>query len=207
MSGASPSLRNAALLLHAMPADDRGWLLAQLLPGERQGLEALLAELQALGMPADRSLLAALSDDPARPPANELQSATSGGQMRLALSSPDPRTMACIAAIVSSEPPALIAMLLDIADWPWHAAVLARLDGVRRRKVDEFLKQGRVLAPRLHEPVLGMLLDRLRERGGDLDPDSGAGLPRQDGWCRRLLQNWRRVWRRPVTGKVPHESR
>lgn len=51
-------VRQAALALHAMPPSDRAWVLDALPPRERQQLNALLEELQVLGIPADSALAA-----------------------------------------------------------------------------------------------------------------------------------------------------
>ena len=49
--------RKAALLLHAMPAESRLWVLAQLPPAQSEKLQDLLGELRELGIPADQDLL------------------------------------------------------------------------------------------------------------------------------------------------------
>ena len=54
---AHPELRRAALALHALEADDQSWMLASLEPNIRPGLQALLQELQTLGIPRDGQLL------------------------------------------------------------------------------------------------------------------------------------------------------
>jgi flagellar motor switch protein FliG len=54
---AHPELRRAALALHALEADDQSWMLDSLEPNIRPGLQALLQELQTLGIPRNSQLL------------------------------------------------------------------------------------------------------------------------------------------------------
>lgn len=53
----SAGTRRAALTLHALERGDRAWLLGQLGDGQRALLEALLADLESLGIPRDRALI------------------------------------------------------------------------------------------------------------------------------------------------------
>lgn len=53
----SAGRRRAALTLHALALQDREWLLEQLPAADSAALRELLAELQALGMPADADVI------------------------------------------------------------------------------------------------------------------------------------------------------
>lgn len=55
------SSRKAALLLHALQEPDRAWVLNGLPAAQQDALRSLLAELRALGIPADRDALNPLS--------------------------------------------------------------------------------------------------------------------------------------------------
>lgn len=54
---ADDGMRRVALALHALAAEDRNWLLQQLPAADRQGLDALLRELQELGLPPEPELI------------------------------------------------------------------------------------------------------------------------------------------------------
>lgn len=54
---ATALLRKAALALHALSPDDQAWMLAQLDPQAQAQLQALLAELQSLGIPQEPTLI------------------------------------------------------------------------------------------------------------------------------------------------------
>ncbi len=61
---ADAMLRRGALALHALSDQDQRWLLARLPVARRSELEALVAELQVLGVPADhRVAQAAIGHD------------------------------------------------------------------------------------------------------------------------------------------------
>ena len=63
----SMGMRRAALALHALGASDRRWLLERLDAGQRERLQPLLAELDALGVRFDPADIDALSVPPAEP--------------------------------------------------------------------------------------------------------------------------------------------
>ncbi len=159
MNQTSTSSRHAALLLHAMPATDRQWLLAQLTPPERTPLVALLDELDALGMPADCAMLAKAIGTHAAPAKMEAR-IESPEQMRSALARVAPQR---IVQMISAEPPALIAALLAIADWPWHQGVLVQLDPLTRQQVEDVLRQKSTCAPGLAEYIVVLLTQRLHD--------------------------------------------
>jgi len=57
-------LRQLAMRLACIHADDRAWILAQLDPSEHQQIDALLVEISELGLDKDPAVLAALSVQP-----------------------------------------------------------------------------------------------------------------------------------------------
>jgi len=121
----SDGLRRAALMLHAMPRADRDWALGSLEPGERTRIEPLLAEIEALGLEPDPSLIeAALIDPrvgPGAAPVSVAQDDASppriadadAGEIALVLEHEAPRTIAVILATFEA---ARAAEILDALD-------------------------------------------------------------------------------------------
>lgn len=112
---AAPAARQAALTLHALPADDRTWVLAALPPAERDQLQALLEELQSLGIPADPALVAGLTQEAA-------SSATADWLHAL-----DAQGSAALAGVLRDEPGGLTSAVLAILREPARAQVIAAL--------------------------------------------------------------------------------
>jgi hypothetical protein len=133
-TAAATGLRQAALLLHTLPATDRAWMLSQLPDGQRVQMDRLLAEVAELGVPADPSLL----DDVVRDAAGALPasrgalSPTTPVVRRLSRLSPT-----LVAELLQGEPDRLIAQLLRLADWDWADEALQRLGPSRKRRVLE----------------------------------------------------------------------
>ncbi len=121
--------RRCALLLHALQAQDRQWLMDQMTPVHRTELEALVCELQALGIPPDRSMArVALT---ARP-------STHGTSLS------KPGEAACITGaheedlsmVLADEPPGLVAEALRDLEPARRESVLVRLGAARRLSVE-----------------------------------------------------------------------
>lgn len=207
--------RRAALTLHALGAADRTWLLAQLPPLQRERLQAMLGELEALGIPASRNLLKDLlgaADTPPRPgadvsPAASIEASPPLGgagfhQQQAVLSRMDPTV---VARVLQTEPAGLIAQLLNIQAWPWRQAVLEQLGLVKRRRVEEFLdglhRQVRPKAPEaLHRSLVAAVYSRAVDAAGAPGQDA---LPAQAGQRAAsaavsgraaLLPGWLRRW-------------
>lgn len=147
--------RRAALMVHALGGADREWLLQQLPRDQRDRLQALLADLQALGIPADAALLqqaiAAPAPEPARATAPQPP----------ALEDADP---AALARALQNEPARLVAQLLHARAWPWRAALLEQLPALKRRRVEEALAalQGTPATPvALQEALVAAVLRRV----------------------------------------------
>ncbi|MGJ3703995.1 hypothetical protein [Variovorax sp. AFSI2.2] len=122
--------RHAALLLHAMAPADRAWMLDALDPSEREGLLRLLAELEALGMERDATLIAEATASASQPPPlpdEAILLALDGSQLH--------ELVQCLRA----ESAGLIARWLHLADWPWREELLAALEPAQRRRVDAAL--------------------------------------------------------------------
>jgi hypothetical protein len=112
--------RRAALTLHALHADDRNWVLAQLGP-QRVELDALLAELTELGIPRDPELV------------NTALAASQRESM--AQRSPKVSLKAdskALAKLLSAEPDAIALRCLALLDETQRAEVTTLLMGDKR---------------------------------------------------------------------------
>ncbi|HVE52859.1 MAG TPA: hypothetical protein VNB23_05705 [Ramlibacter sp.] len=150
--------RRAALMVHALAAADRQWLLEQLGTQERTQLQGMLSELQVLGIPASRSLVhdalaAAATASPAltpirtRPAPVPIVQPTVEAAETAAADSPFQQHCAALrafsveplVAVLQHEPTHLIAHLLRIEEWPWRQRFLEHLGETRRRAVVDVL--------------------------------------------------------------------
>ena len=191
----------AALLLHALPADDRAWLLEKLPASERQALQSLLTELTELGIPADRSLLdEVMSDMPDSRAASGKITAAPGDLSMQELTDIAP---AMIAKILQDEPAMLIAHLLMINDWPWTAAALEQMGVLKRRQIESCITQlseKKICLPTtdgipqlsaLHRQLLAELKIRLSNRYPNWRVRQESGMARQSNKA-NLVQRWSR---------------
>lgn len=176
--------RKAALVLHGLGADDRRWLLSRLPQQQRDTVQPLLDELAALGVPADAQLVEQL---------------LGSHRTAAALSGQEPFELAQAAAvdvarIVGDESPALVATLLNVHDWPWHAQFLSLLPPTRRRLVEEALaklKARQAAGPHGKPAALeAALVHEVAKRAGGVAqrsaPERGALSHRFAGWLRGL---------------------
>lgn len=117
--------RQAALLLHGLPAAKQRSVMARLSRAEAARLKPLLAELQLMGLP--RSLGTSLRDPVTPPPFEEPHPPTL--ERRVAnLNAED------VAATLQSCAPGTVALLLRAANWPWKARMLGLLTDSHRIK-------------------------------------------------------------------------
>ena len=147
--------RQAALLIHAMAVPDREWLWAKLSTQERASLQALLSELESLGIPSDRSILTeVLSSEPGKiaPPVAgdepmEPQYPFSPIEPRLPsmsdeafLAQLNAMDATVLASVLRPEPTSLVARLLQLRAWPWQDALLEKLGHSNRQKIQYLLQ-------------------------------------------------------------------
>jgi len=210
MTEPGSAMRRAALLVHAMRAGDRAWVLAQLEPGERDPLAAMLSELRALGIPAESELLkqaaadAAPEIDAARG-TDAARAAQAASREPLAPDASAPEAMlrradpALVARVLRTEPSALAAAVLALGAWPWRETVLAQLGAMKRTEVHELLARDMPPAARLREHALPAIARRVEAlalaaaaRADDGTRDSTDGGERQPRGWRRLLGRARR---------------
>lgn len=175
--------RQAALLLGAMSASDRAWVLARLPTADRAILEPLLGELDALGIPVDADLLDAVLEKPARG-----ESAEPGSTV--------PRDAADTAAVLNAapaallkllahEPAGLIARLLGMRAWPWQQEFMKLLPASKAAEVRNCLERdaisltddspGPAVAPLWQAAMMRCLRFRLEEA----EPSAGTIAPQR----------------------------
>ncbi|HSW06361.1 hypothetical protein [Aquabacterium sp.] len=108
--------RVAALALHGLRDEDRLWVLERLAPNEREQMSELVAELTALGVPADPQLLdAALRGDEPTLAAGTQLPADQPGVWRAGAVSSGP-TLAEIGARLLHESDLVVAVCLGAYD-------------------------------------------------------------------------------------------
>ena len=158
--------RQAALLLHGLPAVARREVLARLDAAEHARLQQLLNELVELGVPASASTLPI---DASAPSAQDRAAGLSADVVTRRLQS-------CAVATV--------ALLLQARAWPWKAAVLDQMPSARRTEIIECLRSA---PPPLAPAVLAYLCERLCAKAAHAPAVSlqpGVGLRRLIGWKR-----------------------
>jgi hypothetical protein len=117
--------RRAALLVHAMAAPDRAWLLQRLPASQRAAVLRLLEELDALGVPSQPDLVREVCGATQAPPCNAPR----------ALHEMDTRA---VLHVLAAEPDALIAALLRAREDPWSQHLLSSL-GDRRVRIERLM--------------------------------------------------------------------
>ena len=117
-------LRHAVLQWHSLQPADRDWLLAQLDVPARQQVQALLREIDELGVV------------PRRTCGKRVSTGTSALPSR-----PDP---GALGRVLAGEPPLLIARLLAVCTGPWRDGMLNGLDATQAAAV---LGAGAALGP------------------------------------------------------------
>jgi hypothetical protein len=162
MTEAPAGARQAALVVHALPAEAQAAVLQRLDDGERALVEPLLAELAALGvpaLPADRlQLLQQDATEPAR--AERLTAAAAAGALSGA---------GALAA----------ALLLQSRSWQWDAEVMASLPSARREQV---VQRRAAITPGAVPPAMAAWLVQRLLRQAPATPPRAAGAARLFRW-------------------------
>jgi hypothetical protein len=109
-------MRQAALTLHGLAAEDRRWMLRSLSPWQLAAVEPLLQELRELGIPQEAATIARDRSRRAAPagPRDEQEEMDSSKLPSLAL-------------ILRNEPASLTAVFLSQQPLPWRERLLAAL--------------------------------------------------------------------------------
>jgi len=206
-SSPAAQARRAALVLHAMAPADRAWVLERMALSQRDELQALLSELQALGIPPDPSGLdeletAAPDSIAAGPlPSGDAASSRADADPLMALGAPG---IALLARAWRAQPPLMVAQALCLRPWPWRAALLEQLPALQRRRVMDLLgtvSSGPSAAPALASAMLGGM-----RRCCEAPAVTAAGAGQCDGRaavnhsCGRS-GGWRWPWRRKERGE------
>ena len=149
--------RQAALLLHGLPADARGRVLARLSERETARLKPLLSELAELGLsptvgstlaPSLNRELQQITPSSAVPAAH----GTSARQRAELLSSAE------VAGALEACAPVTMAAVLGISAWPWKQEVLESCAELRRAEIRMHLRGD---VPALSPAVAEALCERL----------------------------------------------
>jgi hypothetical protein len=155
----SMSARRAALLLHGLPGDARGRVLARLSALESAQLQPLLHELSELGVSA--SLCRGLHESATSAVVAPGTPASSARQRAEELSAAE------VGRILNICSPVTMAAVLRMAEWPWKAEVLERAGELRRAELRPYLRgDSPELAPAVAEALCERMCREI-EGGGD----------------------------------------
>jgi hypothetical protein len=189
--------RQAALLLHGLANADRDWLLGELASGQRRLLEALLAELHALGVPASPEwideLLLPRSTTPGTAGAPSPKVATAEAPAEPDALPPDALPAEAVAGVLRDEPDALVARAVRDGAADWRHAVLRRLGAARRRRLGAATAEATGTRQGGGERLDAALASALRQRCRDVHSAGRASLPA--GPAARLAGSLRRLAR------------
>jgi hypothetical protein len=147
----NPTLRRAALSLHALFEKDRDWILASLPAEQASALRPLLTELRELGIPADARLLGPLLAVPAA------QDVSRPGVGTL-----DAGIFSALARILESEPAEVTAALVTDDAWPWRTQLLQAFSSAFANDVKRSAAAA-VRAPALQAAVREVVGQRLHQ--------------------------------------------
>lgn len=148
--------RRAALCLHGLSESDRAWVLQSLPDGQRLELTRLLSELQAMGVPRDKSWL------PHMPgglnTGKDTRIVVPPGMELVALLEAVPINRVMV--LLEGEPDEVIAILLHCHRWNWRQAVIEALKPMRCAHVMGL--QPDAWSARVRDAVLEALLAKYR---------------------------------------------
>lgn len=169
--------RRAALLMHALPDAARSQVLAQLSDEQRDAVQALLAELRAMGIPQHHDWLSlveqGLDDD------NAL------------FRQVDALAVADVSRVLGGQPLATMAAVLGLRDWTWRTGVLAALAADQRIRANALMKEGVVLKDTMAQALLKHLLAQVGRSGLQVQERLGERPRRPAGtgsWLSRFVR-------------------
>jgi hypothetical protein len=152
------ALRESALVLHGLSANDREWLLSRL-PGERaDDLRSLVDELQTLGLPSDPELTARAlhASQGAAMPAVATPLRSTAVQVIAAATADQMHTL------LDKEADSLLAIVASSSAWRWREKWFARVEPLRAQRVRKMMLE-QSPTPALREAVLDAVALRLRD--------------------------------------------
>jgi hypothetical protein len=146
--------RNAALLLHSISAHDRERLLTQISAKDKEVLVDCLTELNALGIPSDRSFLRNFIA--ANPSTTEGASAIIVARNRLRDASAKEMLV-----ILTREPNCLVRQVLALGQQPWHEEFLVALPTYRREILSSSIESATTVGDKMAESLYFHVASRL----------------------------------------------
>ncbi len=167
-------LRHAVLQWHSLQPADREWLLAQLDVPARQQVQALLREIDELGIAPRRTRGKPISKGAGALP-----------------SRPDP---GALGRVLAGEPPLLIARLLAVCTGPWRDGLLNGLDAAQAAAV-RAASSGLAPMPMMLREALEQALSRCYARA------LAEGAVQLPGAGVRASMSWRALIGRVFAGR------
>jgi hypothetical protein len=175
--------KRVALALLGLRRSDRQWLLGQLPDSERDGVVAMLSELERMKLPAAPQQIAAAAhavtaergEPPLAPwpddalPAPGEPPATDDAQPRHALAQ---LSTAAVHRALRDEPDAVIASVSALGDEAWAAELSGRFESARAAAIARLRGKASALPP----AVANALLEALTARAAAFAGDGEAGF-------------------------------
>jgi hypothetical protein len=180
------AVRESALVLHGLGANDREWLLSRL-PGERADeLRCLVDELQTLGLPSDPELSSRALQAP--PPVAMVAAPVISSSIQV-IDAASAEQMRCL---LDKEADSLLAIVASSSAWRWREKWLARIEPLRAQRVRRLMDEHSP-TPALRQAVLHALAESLREPRHAATPPTSV-LQRARRWFSDRLETlpWRR---------------
>lgn len=190
--------RKAALVFHALSAEDRAWILANLPSEQGRRLQSLAKELETLGIPSDPGLVQeVISRGPAqhggRSTARSARGTHRDHPATRALEGVEP---ARLAHLLSKESPGLIAYLLDGHAWPWEVTLLRLLDAPLRSEVEIRRRRQSGGSAAIGPVTWSRLVTLLMQRAEAVEVQAEAAEHRSGSLMARALGTAGRWWKR-----------
>jgi hypothetical protein len=162
------SVRQSAMLIHALPASDRAWVLSKLSPTQTASLRPLIEELESIGMPKNLELFeqTVILDTASSTESNRLKldpgSVLQNSSASKYLSQLDSAACESLFLILRDEPPMLVARLLNLGPWIWEANFLHQLMILKRKQIADCRSQ--LLNKRQPEALAASIVELAAER-------------------------------------------
>lgn len=170
--------KKSALLLHGLDPADQLWMLGQLPQHQREALKAALSELQALGIPPEAGLRAAVpAEEPVREPMREPT------REDAALRQLESADAAQVHAALVDQPSELVQAFLSAHAWPWRDDVRAQWAQAGARGTGPLKDQAPAMGPALRASLIEAVAARLGQVSAPTD--RGVG---ERGAVRRVVR-------------------
>lgn len=163
--------RQAALALHALAPEDCNFILADLPQADQRILRGYLGELAELGF--DAVTVDAVLADRAEPTRRDLIDGADANH---------------VLRVLGNEPASLMLALLSAGPWQWEMALLSRLPGHVRVRIETERRAASSPATARDAFVIHAVADALKASGAAKHLEPSTRVPR--------LQKWIKSWRR-----------